>query len=691
MQQPSNRTRPLLSAVLLLSCFGLAQQDPGPTAPPGFLAPPPAPPSPTSALLYKDMDLLRRDGFASAQQGTVSLRILDKSGVTPATLHSSDLTLTVNGSIRQARLRAPASTGTQDAVPNVLLVFPPNQPMVHHIALTAAIRYFSHQSSELLPWRVGLFDSNAQLTPFTNGRSQLLLNLDLLDKTVEPFQFASEGWSPLGLEREGKWLAKAEQAIATMQRLEGPKAILAMNPLSDFMYGENERMLEHAGPASLADAAIHAGAHIYIANVGGPEPIVPGGDAAHNQPTQINRPGGLPILGTSPSSHMQVDPAFNAALNYSAYRTSQMMQTAASTLGGFSNSLDTLARQIHHDLDANYALDFDLTPQDRDHGFPSVQVTLAQHELRVAILDITPIASLREVDRRATSKEIAALIHRATHHPVSSPDFHITQRVDYFPLRAGLEAVLPMSSIVQWTGPGRGPRRLFVVESVEDLDLSTFILERDIQAQWDGRSLSWERDGQLRPGRYLWRIALHDGNGTVLSTAEEKISVGLPRQTVAISSLALGNSCRPESQLPPAMPHHPHPGTGEADEPHLSIDPLRTSSCRLKPNPTDNFAATDTLEAMVRIYPAEKLDRYKPETWVARFSLRSASGAIESQQDVPFAVDSGSGYVAFLKLPLNASAITSGQHTLQVEATGPGIRHDLKQSRTLSIDAVPNP
>lgn len=638
--------------------------------------------------MVKELDLLRRTGFANAQYATVSLRIFDKQRAIPPGLQLSDFTLIVNGTHRDARLHTPAS-GATVVPPVVLLVFPPNEPVIHHIAIHQATAYFSKQPDELLPWKVGIFDSNGKLTPFTNGRSQLLAYLDVVDHTVEPFQYSTDVNLPTRLRWDSPWLARAEEAIAIMQRYEGPKVILAMNPLGESIYGRNDQLLAHDGPESLTPAAEHIGAHIYIANVGGPDALVPLGDAASQQAAQINTPNG-PTLGTRPSYHMQVDPADNAALSYFAYRTSQMMQAAASTLGGFANSLNDLAAQIHHDLDGNYALDFDLTPADRDRGIPSVEVRLDRRDLKLAILDVVPIGSLSPLDRQLTSKQLTDLLARAAKHPVSSPDLRITQHVDYFPLHAGLEPMLPMSAGVEWTGPGKPPAQLSFVESVEDEALATTILQRDVTARWEDRNLAWERDGQLRPGAYLWRIVVHDGNGKILASSEDKIDVAFPHQTpVAVSSLILGKSCRHETDN--GLQKRPAASSDVDPVLHLTIDPMRAANCRLAPTPTDRFASTDVLHAFVRIYPTLKLEKRTPESWTATFLLYSKSGLLEAQKEMPFTVDSGSGYLASIRMPLNAAGITPGPHTLDVKMHGPGIHSDRRESRQISIVAPDNP
>jgi hypothetical protein len=619
--------------------------------------------------LYQDLDLLRRDSFIAAQQASVSLSVVDKKGVTPSDLQDSDFTLVVNGTNRVGRLHAPGSETTV-VPPVVLLVFPPNQPIVHSIAVKQATQYFSHEPNEVLAWKVSILDSDGELFPFTNGRSQILADLDVLERKNEPLRWA------------GSWLPKAEQAVSTMQGYEGAKVIMAMNPIGEPIYGENEFKMAKDGPESLTGIAEAIGAHIYIANVGGPDVIVPGGEAAEYHPAQINRGAAAPLLGTTPSSHKQID---NRASDYFAYRNSLMMQTAGATLGGFANSVNDLARQIHHNLDGKYSLDFDLTPEDRDHGTPSVEVRLTQHDLKVAILDIVPIGVTPGSNRGIPQKELAEILKRASTKPIASPDFRIIQHVDYFPVHAGLEPILPMNCMVEWTGHGPGPTELSFLESVEDLDFSTMILQREISAHWDGQRLFWERDGQLRPGNYIWRVVVHDQSGKILSSTAEKVVVPFPRQpAVAISSLVLGKSCVEASRAASGLEQRPR--SASTGEEHMNlIDPMRASGCRLKPELTGSFASTDRLHAFIRIYPIEKLEKRTPESWTAKFVLRSKSGFVEIEKEIPFTVDSGSGYLASIDLPLDAHEISSGQHTLDVEMRGPGIRNDLKETRPLSI------
>jgi hypothetical protein len=691
MHRASRWLLPLAAASLLTASLCAQQPLPdgtgGPLNSPYATPPRPGtPPDKPHVGVYRDLDLLRRHGFADAEQASVSVRVVDRTGLIPGNLTAADFTLIVNGTQRVARVHPPGSTESTVA-PMVLLVLPPNEPVVHSIAIRNAEKYFAKQPAERLPWNVGIFDSNGKMTPFTNGRSQLLANLDVVDHTTEPFQYSGSAGLPSGYQWEGSWMVKAEDAIGLMQRFNGPKVVLAINPLADQSYGLNDQMFAHNGPESLTAIAQTIGAHIYIANVGGPEVYIPGGGAAEDHPAQINTPGG-PLLGTTPSYHQQVDPQMIAALNYYAYRTSMMMQTASDTLGGYANSLSDLAGKIHSDLDGNYALDFDMTAEDTDKGVPSVEVRMTSHDLRVAILDLVPLGSASEANGEVVSRDLMETMRKAAQQPVVSPNYRISQHVDYFPLHGGLEPILPMSGTVEWTGQGTAPPQLFVVESVEDPNLSSLILERAVRARWDGLSLSWERDGVLRPGNYLWRVAVHDEKGKIYASATDKITIPFPRQaTMGVSSLVIGKSCR-DSDPTAGLQKRPTKPAGDQGLAHILIDPMHAADCRVKPVATAAFETADTLHAFVRIYPSEKLEKNKPESWTAQFVLRSTpSGSVELEQQIPFTTDSGSGYLALVDLPLNTAHIHPGLHTLDVEMRGPGMHGNVKASRSLAIVA----
>jgi hypothetical protein len=246
-----------------------------------------------------------------------------------------------------------------------------------------------------------------------------------------------------------------------------------------------------------------------------------------------------------------------------------------------------------------------------------------------------------------------------------------------------------MSCVVTWTGKGRPPSNLQVVESVEDQVLSNMLLARDLDAWWGGKRISWERDGRLIPGNYVWRVAVHDARGKLLASAEQPIKVEFPhRSSISVSSLVLGKSC----EVP--QPEHGLQRGRSEESPHrnkLSIDPMRAGDCRLLSEATANFSPSDRLRALVRIYPAKRFDKHRPDHWTATFVLRSESGSVEGERQLPFTVDSGSGYIAALDLPLSDAQISPGPHMLEVEMRGPGIHGKLLKSRPISIQQSARP
>ncbi|HEX3662687.1 MAG TPA: hypothetical protein VHU89_14725 [Acidobacteriaceae bacterium] len=634
----------------------------------------PAAPSAAERSTYRELDLLRRDGFAGATQATVTVRVVDKKGNTAGDLRPDDFALIVNGTRRAFRLHVPIA-GAPTVPPIVLLVFPPNQPLVHHMGAEQAIRYFSRQAKEQLSWKVGTFDANGKFAPFTDSRSALLARLNEIDRTKEPFEYAGDGM-PGNIRMESGWLTQADETIGLMQRYAGPKLILAMNPSADWSFGLNDPSMAQDGPEALMSAAGFVGGHIFVDDVSGPGVVIPGGEAADTAAT----------WGTVPSYHAQVSPRQMAQLNYFAYRTSQMMQAGEDTQGGFANSLDKLAAQMNREVTGNYLLDFDLTAEDRDRGAPDVSVQLARRPLRLNILDVVPIGVEPGSAEAGTGRRLALLLREATAGHVRSPEFRIFQHVDHFPVHEGLKPDLPMGGAVAWTGAGPAPAEIQIVDSVEDANFSTVLLQREMTAHWDGRSFAWEHDGQLEPGEYIWRTGVYDGRGTILAAAEEKIDVEFPHASaLAMSSLVFGRSCETGPSAS-GLQRRPAPGTGP-EGPHPVIDPMRAMHCRIKLDATDSLLPSDRLLAFVRIYPDDKLGRRDPGQWRATYRLQSASGAVETQREIPFTLDSGSGYVAFAQMPLEEIAGAAGRHTLEVVVRGPGIRGELKEMRSIFIGA----
>ncbi len=97
--------------------------------------------------------------------------------------------------------------------------------------------------------------------------------------------------------------------------------------------------------------------------------------------------------------------------------------------------------------------------------------------LRASILDVAPVISPDLSAQRRQSRETAHALLTSISKPGASPNFEISQRVNYFAVKSGMEAALPMSCVIAWKGKGERPGEIVIVESIVDQDLNTPILE----------------------------------------------------------------------------------------------------------------------------------------------------------------------------------------------------------------------
>ena len=463
-----------------------------------------AEPRPSPAV--RELDLLGKASFAQAEEATVTVRVYDRSGKLVGGLPDTAFRLMVNGTMRTATVEGHTEIGARQ-VPLVLLVFPPNQQEVHSLAVKQARQYFAGLGEEL-KWKVALLDADGTTTSYTQKREEVLAGLDTLGHKTEPLVYSNSNGGLGPFRWSGGWLDKAEYAVAQMRPYEGPKLLLAFNRSADEKMEEGRKPLSNAGPESLVYMAISAGAHIYIADVSGPGVLVPGGDASTGEiPEQV---GPVPY-------DLQRRTQF-AELQHFAYRAAVMQMTARDTLGGFANSVTELAGKMERDVEVNYSLRFALTAADRDNGVPHVEVQqVGEARNRLIVVDVSPLGT--EVEQRAESQEKMAEMWRATAKPVASSEFRIAQRVDYFPVRGGMQPILPMSAEVAWLGTGPRPKTIHVAEFVQNIALDSPVLMKEVETELVGRALEWERDGKLAPGTYDWRVVVHDGKGHVLASA----------------------------------------------------------------------------------------------------------------------------------------------------------------------------
>ena len=294
--------------------------------------------------LYSDENLLPHTTSQLAPTMLLPLFVKTKAGTAPREFTKKDFVLLVDGKPTKAKVMRPWDEGSMSRkggeITHVLLVLPPNQPLLHNMATEDAIRYFSKQQADRrgrLPWNVSLFDSNGKQTAYTRDKAELLVELEDIRKAIEPLQRDAD----LG----GNWLDDARNAIYRMRFLPGRRIVVAFNPQTEPIYGLLEFSLMQTDPSDLVGAAERAGAQVYIANSTGPAYIGP------------------------------TESGLNTALV--GMQIPNMMQTSQLTGAGYANTLKDLFGQIIAERDTSYILGTsaqgpDLSKAKQSIGCPAV-------------------------------------------------------------------------------------------------------------------------------------------------------------------------------------------------------------------------------------------------------------------------------------------------------------------------------
>ncbi len=600
---------------------------------------------------YSDQNLLPPAGPHIASTMLLPLFVSTRSGTAPREFTEKDFTLLVDGIPAKAKIERPwneeGRSCKHDCADHILLVLPPNQPLLHNMATEDAIRYFSKQEADgqgRLPWDISIFDSNAKQTAFTRDKGALLAGLEASRKTVQPLEPSAD----LG----GNWLEDARNSISRMQFLPGRRIVVAFDPQLEPVYGLLEYSLMQTDPSDLVGAAERAGAQVYLANTTGPAYVGPAGSGLN---TAL---AGTPISG--------------------------MMQSSGLTGAGYANSLKDLFGQIIADRDKSYVLKFHIRPDNLDDSSLKVKVRILNRNLKAVVLQPLPDPSSRSQTAVETaSAGVPRPLLDALDHPVASPDLRIAQHIDYFPEKNGMAAVLPFSCALVWTGDGEAPRKLIVVERVERANSGFVVLSHKLTLSWNGRFASWERDNKLSPGAYRWKIAVADGAGTLLASAVTETKVPRPAAAdVQASTLVTGVNCRRSIQdksqsMNGLRSRGPHLHASTETPTDAVKDPLLETNCLLEPNPLLFYRKDDVLRALVRIYLSGKVDKGSLDAWHPTFELLDHAGRIESEQQTRLTIDSAPGYLAAVKFRLDGEAVSRGIHSVKLELRGPGIKQPL--------------
>jgi hypothetical protein len=642
---------------------------------------------------YTDLDLAPYLSRRAARIMTVQVHVRTHGGAPVPNLTASDFHLLANGKPREVRILSPLpddptsvtslqsattralSTKPANANAVVLIILPPNQVRVRLLMLKDAIEAFSTRAADAegnLAWSISIYDG-AQ-TPYMRRKSDVLAALELARKAT-PRILMDGGLARASGSSGQRWLSEANRAIFGMRGLSPNRIVVLGNPddnifrdatsasqigpvASDIHFGEL-----YPDPRMFLFTAGSVGAQLFIANSGGP------------------------------STADDLGALLNAAAN-----TSNMMVAASESGGGYSNSFKDLSTQIDNSLLSSYLLEFHLSPDEIDAGPPTISVTVRDPHL-IATADSPRPAPDAVAIEEASLKPISQAIIRSLAKPVASPALAIHQRVDYFPIRKGLAAILPMTCTIEWTANTPPPASLDVIESIEHAETGVPVLNRRLNVKWNGHAFSWERDGQLMPGTYIWRVAAGDPDGQTIASAVFHTRLNPPSsEVINLSTMVAGKSCRNQHQVAPEPTQRESIAepllkrrsgirpAGSAPPP--AFDPMFENGCRIEPEPTTHYSAADILRSFVRIYIDEGIDKGKLQAWSAKFVLHAADGKVETEYAAPLVADSQPGYLAALELPLVADGVAAGAHTLTFELRGPHIHAPLTRSIPLVIDPV---
>ncbi len=572
----------------------------------------------------------------------IPLHVLREDHLPAGNLQNSDLTLLIDGKPRAFTLvrpwKMPADASGED-IPFLLVLLPPNQPIMHHLILSRLQRYFEQEITDdagRVRWQLAVVDSDGTSTNFTRDKAELLQLFARLDKKTSPMILA-------GTSSAAGWTTEEENSIAFMRFLPGRKIVLAVEPQQTSVYSTNtDSTLLHWFPADAVQDARQAGATLFVVNPAGP----------------VNGDG----------------------LN--SMQTSLMWRTADASGGNFDNSLRVILKEIAGDRDANYLLRYMAEQQDDDHS-SVVQVVLRDRTLH-AILG-TPFSRSVLFSEPAEKPEGSAAVQRlskASRKAVSQGSLRLAVRADNFPNRSGRYNTVPLSAELQWLGEQAGPREVEVLESLEFSYTGFALAKRHLTVQWNGRKVSWVRVNRLMPGEYIWRVAATDREGEALASAVTRFHVqAIDPAHVTLSSLVLTRGCgaRIEAQNTGADFDRLKPRVAGQS---LYGEVFEIAGCREQTNPIAEYSVHDPLTAFVRVYLPPKVDKGRLDQWQPEFSLRNTAGAVQAWT-VSLVNDSLPGYLAQLQIP--AGSLQPGRYALHFALRGPGIHGKVEADTTISV------
>ncbi len=539
-------------------------------------------------------------------------------------LKASDLILNVDGKPRSFQLSRPwdqtlnPKTGQPEDRPNLLIVLPFDGPQFRDDAIDDAITSLTAKPN--LDWNVSILDDGGEQTAYTRDMATVIDELKRI-RSENPAETDLDGWR-----------RTASLAIESMRDLPGRRVVMSLGDIFHEMVFDNDvLMYENFEAHDVAFAARSAGAVIYAAD----------------SFQEIGRLRGL------------------FPYYYTVGFGPWMLLTRDDHLEGWiSNFANDTLQEIQQDQMAAYDLVLHLDPKQMDGGLHAVSITSQRREAIVNAPTFYAAPSL--VQLQELSKGSAAL-RQALELPSSDAGsaLQLGTQMEYFPHRGGHTGTQIVSTGMFWSSDAPPPPHVEVAMQLQQMNTGLMMGTIVGRLDWTSVEPVWNLAMDVIPGVYRLRIAAADATGKIVAGSTKQFTVSPPsaRETVRISSLAIGKSC----VFSPPLPQSPN---------HASTtNYLRAGQCTIQMEPSHSFSPDDVVWTLARITPVGKLAQRPSKDWKGSFVLVDEKGSKLEEVPVGWLTAKDGSFIATAAIQLSDPKLklTNGEYAVWLTLKGPGI------------------
>ncbi|MGB8477736.1 MAG: hypothetical protein WCE63_02710 [Acidobacteriaceae bacterium] len=554
-------------------------------------------------------------------------------------LKASDLILTVDGKPRSFQLSRPRGqtinpkTGQPEDRPNLLIILPFDGPQFRDDAIDDALT--SLKAKPNLDWNISILDDGGEQTAYTRDMATVIDELKRIRNE-----------NPAGTDLD-TWRRTASLAIASMRDLPGRRVVMSLGDIFHEMVFEGDRLMyENFEAHDVAFAARSAGAVIYAAD----------------SFQEIGRLRGL------------------FPYYYTVGFGPWMLLTRDDHLEGWiSNFAEDTIQEIQQDAMAAYDLDLHLDPKQMDGRLHSVSITSRRREVIVnapTFYAAPSVAQLEELSQASTA------LRQALQSPSSNTGspLQLGTQMEYFPHRGGHAGTQMVSTGIFWSSANAPPSHVEVAMQLQQMNTGLMMGTIVGRMDWTSAEPVWNLAMEVIPGAYRLRIAAVDPTGKIVAGVTKELTVAppSPRETVRISSLAIGKSC---VFAPPLLQAANHAST---------TNYLKAGNCTIQLEPSHSFSSDDVLWTLVRITPVGKLAHRPSKDWKGSFVLVDEKGSKLEEVPAAWLTAKDGSFVATAALQLSDPKLklTDGEYDLWFTLKGPGIERGYAEDAPFLIYGV---